>query len=218
MKNSGGLPGYYPIFLNINGKKCVVAGGGQVALRKVKTLLKYGAKVEVISPELCPELIKLAENGELQVFQRGCQAKDLQDAVIAIAATNDSQTNLEIAKEARKKTILVNTVDDAENSDFITPSYLRRGDVTIAVSTAGRSPALARKIRTELEKELSEDFASLAHLVGEVRTEVKQQGIKVNSDTWQEALDLDLLNDLLRRGSKEEARSTLLGNLKRQQK
>ena len=218
MKKSEELPGYYPIFLNISGKKCVVVGGGQVALRKVKTLLEYGASVEVISPELCPELIKLAEDGEIQVLQRSYEAEDLKDAVIAIAATNDSRTNLEVAKEARRKAVLVNTVDDAENSDFIAPSYLRRGDVTIAISTAGRSPALARKIRTRLEKELGEDFTSLAHLVGEVRAEVKQQGIQVDGDTWQEALDLDLLNDLLRSGNKKEARATLLGNLKRQQK
>ena len=211
------LPTYYPIFLNISGKRCVVVGGGQVALRKVRTLLEYGASVEVVSPELCSELSQLADSGEIRVRPRSYQAGDLQDAVIAIAATNDRQINLEVVKEARKRGVLVNVVDDAESSDFIAPSYLRRGDITIAVSTGGRSPALARKIRTRLEKDFGDEYASLALLLNEVRTEVKRQGIKVNGDAWQETLDLDLLSDLLRKGNSEKARAMLLSNLKARQ-
>ncbi len=209
------LPTYYPIFLNISGKKCVVVGGGQVALRKVRTLLEHGASVEVISLDLCSELSQLAENREISVLQRSYRVGDLQDAVIAIVATNDSNTNLEVVREARRKAVLVNVVDDAESSDFITPSYMRRGDVTIAVSTAGRSPALARKIRTRLEKDFGDEYASLALLIDEMRAEVKRQGIKVSGDAWQEALDLDLLLDLLMRGNSKEARVILLNNLKR---
>ena len=215
MKKGDKLPTYYPIFMNIRGKKCVVAGGGEVALRKVKTLLEHGASVTVISPDLCSELGQLAESGEISVLQRNYRAGDLQDAVIAIVATNDSNTNLEVVKEARRKAVLVNVVDDAESSDFIVPSYMRRGDVTIAVSTAGRSPALARKIRTRLEKDFGDEYASLALLIDEVRTEVKRQGIKVDGNAWQEALDLDLLSDLLRRGDNEKAKATLLSNLKK---
>ncbi|MBI4283119.1 MAG: bifunctional precorrin-2 dehydrogenase/sirohydrochlorin ferrochelatase, partial [Chloroflexi bacterium] len=191
------LPNYYPVFLKISSKRCVVVGGGQVALRKVRTLLEHGASVEVISPDLCPELSQLAESGTIGVRQRSYQAGDLQDAAIAIAATDSRQTNLEVAQEARRKAVLVNVVDDAESSDFIAPSYLRRGDITIAISTAGRSPALARKIRSKLEKDFGEEYASLALLLDEVRAEVKQQGIKVDGDAWQDALDLDLLCGLL---------------------
>lgn len=218
MKKGDEQPTYYPIFLNISGKKCVVVGGGQVALRKVTTLLEHGASVEVISPDLCSELSQLAESGEIGVLQRSYRAGDLQDAVIAIAATNDSNTNLEVVKEARRKAVLVNVVDDAESSDFIVPSYMRRGDVTIAISTGGRSPALARKIRNRLEKDFGDEYASLALLIDEVRAEVKGQGIKVNGDAWQEALDLDLLGDLLRRGDNEKAKAILLSNLKARQK
>lgn len=218
MKKGDEQPTYYPIFLNISGKKCVVVGGGQVALRKVTTLLEHGASVEVISPDLCSELSQLAESGEIRVLQRSYRAGDLQDAVIAIAATNDSNTNLEVVKEARRKAVLVNVVDDAESSDFIVPSYMRRGDVTIAISTGGRSPALARKIRNRLEKDFGDEYASLALLIDEVRAEVKGQGIKVNGDAWQEALDLDLLGDLLRRGDNEKAKAILLSNLKTRQK
>lgn len=215
MKKGDKLPTYYPIFMNIGGKKCVVAGGGEVALRKVKTLLEHGASVKVISPDLCSELGRLAESGEISVLQRSYRVGDLQDAVIAIVATNDSNTNLEVVKEARRKAVLVNVVDDAESSDFIVPSYMRRGDVTIAISTAGRSPALARKIRTRLEKDFGEEYASLALLIDEVRTEVKRQGIKVDGNVWQEALDLDLLSDLLRRGDNEKAKAILLSNLRK---
>ncbi len=208
------MPPYYPVFLKIGGKRCVVVGGGQVALRKVMALIEHRASVNVISPELCPELIELAEDGQIRVFRRHYQPDDLQQAFLAIAATNNSDINLQIATEARSKAVLVNVVDDAENSDFILPSYVRRGDVAIAVSTAGRSPALARKIRTRLEKDFGDEYASLAVLIDEARAEVKRQGIEVDSDTWQEALDLDLLSDLVRRGDREKARDVLLRNLK----
>jgi len=209
---------YYPVFLNISGKRCVVVGGGQVALRKVRALLEHRANIEVISPDPCSELIELAEDGQIRVFRRHYQPGDLRKAFTAIAATDNSDINLQVVKEARRNAVLVNVVDDAENSDFILPSYLRRGDVTVAISTAGRSPALARKIRTRLEKDFGDEYASLALLIDEVRAEVKQQGIEVDGDAWQEALDLDLLLELLRRKDAEKAKAILLRNLKTRQK
>jgi siroheme synthase-like protein len=209
---------YYPMFLNISGKRCVVVGGGRVALRKVRALLEHGASIEVISPDLCPELVELAEKRQISTSRRQYQPGDLRKALIVIAATDSSETNQRVAKEARSEGALVNIADDLESSDFIVPSYARRGGITIAVSTSGRSPALARKIRTRLEKELTDEHASLVRLIGEVRAEVRRQGIKVSGDDWQEALDLDLMIDLLKRGDDEEARSVLLGNLKARQK
>jgi len=218
MKKANHDLAYYPIFLKISRKKCVVVGGGRVALRKVRALLEYGANVEVISPDPCPELNKLGETGEIKVLRRRYQAGDLQGALIAIAATDNSALNQQVIKEAKGKAVLVNVVDDLENSDFIVPSYVRRGALTIAVSTAGRSPALARKIRTKLEKELGDEYASLVRLIGEVRAEVRRQGIKVTGDDWQEALDLDLMIDLLKRGDDQKAKAVLLDNLKARQK
>lgn len=206
---------YYPMFLKIRGKKCVVVGGGQVALRKVRVLLEHGASVEVISPDPCPELNKLAESGEVKVLRRHYQAGDLQGALIAIATTDNSDINQQVAKEAKGKAVLVNVADDPENSDFIVPSYMRRGDMTIAVSTTGRSPALARKIRTRLEKELGDEYASLVRLIGEVRAEVKRQGIKVSGDDWQEAIDLDSMLGLLKRGDEKKAKAVLLDKVLR---
>jgi len=215
MKRKERMPSYYPMFLNISGKKCVVAGGGQVALRKVRMLLEHGASVEVISPELCSELNRLAESGEIRVLLRNFSAGDLQNAFMAIAATSDDNTNREVVRESREKAVLVNVVDEPEGCDFIVPSYLRRGDITIAISTGGRSPALARKIRTSLERYFGNEYAALALLVDEVRSEVKRQGIEVNGDAWQEALDLDLLVEMLRKGNHEQAKAILLNNLKR---
>ncbi|HEY93208.1 MAG TPA: bifunctional precorrin-2 dehydrogenase/sirohydrochlorin ferrochelatase [Dehalococcoidia bacterium] len=212
------LSDYYPIFLNISGKRCVVIGGGQVSLRKVKALLEHRASIEVISPDACPELNKLAKDGKISMLPRRYRAGDLKDAFIAIATTSDRGINFEIAREAQRKSVLVNVVDDQENSDFIAPSYIRRGDITIAVSTAGRSPALARKIRNRLEKDFGDEYASLARLTDEVRAEIKRQGIKVDGDGWQEALDLDLLIKLLREKGKEKAKAVLVSGLKKRQK
>ncbi len=216
MKKDQGIT-YYPVFLNVDGKKCVVVGGGQVALRKVRVLLEHGADVEVISPDLCPELAKLAGSGEIRALTRKYRAGDLKNAFVAIAATDNGDINQRVVVEARRRAILVNVVDDAENSDFIVPSYLRRGELTIAVSTGGKSPALARKIRSRLEKELGDEYALVARLIGEVRAEIKQQKIKIDTDDWQEALDLDQLLDLLRKGEKLKAKAILLSNLKAKQ-
>ncbi len=204
---------FYPLFLKINGKRCVVVGGGQVALRKVKALFEHGANVEVVSPDPCPELSKLAEGGEVKLLRRHYQAGDLQGALVAIAATDDGQTNRQVVKEAKDKAVLVNVADDLENSDFILPSYVRRGDMTIAVSTAGVSPALARKIRSRLEEDFGDEYSSLVRLIGEVRAEVRRRGIKVSGDDWQEALDLDLMLSLLKKGDEEKAKAVLLKNL-----
>ena len=195
-----------------------MVGGGQVALRKVKALIECGADVEVISPDLCLELRRLAESREVRALNREYQSGDSRGAFVVIAATDNSDVNRKVAEEAKRNATLVNVVDDAENSDFIIPSYLRRGDVTVAISTAGKSPALARKIRTRLEKDLGNEYASLTNLIGEVRAEAKRQRIQVDGDDWQEALDLDLLLELLHSGESERARALLLTNLKKQQK
>jgi siroheme synthase-like protein len=206
---------YYPIFLNIKGRKCVVVGGGQVALRKVNALLNHGANVEVISAEPCQELGMLAERGKVHLLSRDYAHGDLVGALIAIAATDNGKTNEEVAREAKGRGTLINVVDDPHRSDFIVPSYLSRGDVAIAVSTGGRSPALARKIRANLEKDFGAEYASLALLVSEVRSELKRRGITVESEDWQEVLDLGSLINMVQAGRTEEVRADLLINLEK---
>jgi len=206
-------PSYYPIFLDIEGKKCVVVGGGQVALRKVRALLDHGARVEVISPDLCPGLSRMFKQGKVHAVRRDYAEGDLAGAVIVVAATNDNDLNAKVAEEARARGVLINAVDDPQHCDFIVPSHLRHGDVTIAISTGGRSPALARKIRTELEKDLAAKYAPLASLVGGVRSELKRRGIKVSADDWQRALDLDNLTGILQANGAQEAKAALLEEL-----
>ena len=185
-----------------------------MALRKVQTLLGHGADVEVVSPTLCPELNLLAKDGAIRVQQRDYKAEDLRDALIAVAATNDAKINESVAAEARQQGILVNIIDDPQRSDFIVPSYFRRGDVIVAVSTSGRSPALARKIRSELEKDFKAEYAQLALIADEVRTELKQHGVTVDSDVWQEVLSLNSLIELLRQGRNQEAKEIMLAKLR----
>jgi siroheme synthase-like protein len=215
MKSHVQASGYYPIFLNIQGKRCVVIGGGEVALRKVKTLLEHSASVEVVSLELCPELNKLAREGKIKSCAKNYESRDLKGALIAIAATDDAQTNEIISSDARKRGVMVNVVDVPEHSDFIVPSTLTRGDIAIAVSTSGKSPALARKIRTELESKFGDEYTKLAETVSEVRNQLKQEGVSLANEAWQEVLGLDMLTKLLRQNRVREAKDSMLNELRK---
>ena len=206
---------YYPVFLNLQGRKCLVAGGGQVALRKASALLEHGADVTVISPQLCAGLRKLAGDGRLKVINRAYRRGDMKDAHIAIVATSNRGVNLGAAVEAKKRGVPVNVVDDSVLSNFIVPSIMRRGSLAIAVSTSGKSPALARKIRSRLEDEFGKEYASLVLVIEEARRQVKSQGLKVSSRDWQEAIDLDSMIALIRQGRGEEAGEALLDRLRK---
>jgi siroheme synthase-like protein len=204
---------YYPVFLNLSGRNCVVAGGGHVALRKVTTLLQHGAAITVISPCLCKGLRELHGEGKILVRHRAYQAGDLEGAYIAIIATGNRTVNLHASLEARCNRIPVNVVDDPGLSDFIVPAIVRRGSVSIAVSTAGKSPALARKIRIMLEGKLDNEYAELALLVEGVRREAKRLKLKISGKRWQEAIDLDYMLGLIKQGKSEKARDVLLERL-----
>jgi precorrin-2 dehydrogenase/sirohydrochlorin ferrochelatase len=207
------MTSYFPISLKLEKKRCAVVGGGQVALRKVKTLLDHQADVYIISPVLCSELVALVDSRKIRFIQRTFRAEDLNGFWLAIAATDRRDINLLVANEARKAKVLVNVVDDAENSDFIFSSYLRRGEITIAVSTSGRSPALAHKLRAKIENDFSDEYAELALLISDVRNEAKDAGLKIGGGSWQEALDVDLMIDLLKQGKNEDARNILRNKL-----
>jgi siroheme synthase-like protein len=206
-------PIYYPILLNIQGKRCVVIGGGEVALRKVKMLLDCGANIIVISPKPHPDIIKLSKKKALRLTQRNYDTRDLRKAAVVVACTDVKKVNRKVADDAKKARVLVNVADDAEPSDFILPSFFRRGKLLVAVSTSGVSPALARRIRTKLEKDFGEEYASLLSLIGEVRSTLKNKGYIVDAGTWQEALDLDPLMRLMKAGRWEKAITFLLSRL-----
>ena len=190
-----------------------MVGGGKVALRKVKMLLECGAKVVVISPKIHRDLSQLAKDKAIQLIKRDYERGDLKEAVIAISCTDVKEVNRKVADEAKKTGVLVNITDDLEPSDFIIPSFFRRGNLTVAVSTSGKSPAFARKIRMKLEKSFGEEYASLLSLIGEVRSTLKEKGYIVDAEAWQEAIDLDLLIQLLRSGQRKEAKAIMVRKL-----
>jgi siroheme synthase-like protein len=204
---------YYPIFVNIKKKRCVVIGGGKIALRKVRMLLDCGADVTVVSPKSHPDIAKLSKKKAIHLIQRNYEAGDLQRATIALAATNAEKINQRVAHEAKKIGILVNVADDLRSSDFIIPSFFQRGNLTIAVSTLGMSPAFAKKIRTKLEKNIGEEYALLLSLISEVRSNLKKRRCPVDQVTWQKAIDLDSLIRLLQEGQRKEAKAVLLKRL-----
>jgi len=213
MKKISSSPKYYPLFLDIRSKKCLVVGGGEVAFRKIEALLEHGANVEVVSPAFCPKLGELARDGSIKTLERDYLKQDLDNAVVVIAATNDAKINEKVASDANAQRVLVNVVDAPELSNFIVPSYLKRGDVTISISTSGRSPALARKIKSRIERDFAAEYAELAILISEVRAKLKQQNTIINGETWQEALDLDPLLNLLKDGKRGDAKKMIIEGL-----
>jgi siroheme synthase-like protein len=200
---------YYPIFLELKGKPCLVVGGGQVAARKVEGLLSAGARVTVMSPALDPDLAKLKAERRIGHVDRQYQYVDVKGYTVVIAATDDEAVNERVASNARHDGVPVNVVDEPALCDFIVPSVVRRGDVVLAISTGGLSPALARWLRRELESYLSEDFERLLQLLAEVRVELRERGVSVPAKAWQDAIDGGL-RELLSAGRRDEAKTRLL--------
>ncbi|MBI5047442.1 MAG: bifunctional precorrin-2 dehydrogenase/sirohydrochlorin ferrochelatase [Deltaproteobacteria bacterium] len=163
---------YYPIFLDIKRKPCVVIGGGNVAERKVLSLLDAGAKVLVISPKLTSALKRLAGKKTIGYRNKSYEQGDLKGFFLAYSATNDPAANESVFHEAKKRGILLNVVDVPELCNFIVPSVVDRGDLLIAISTSGRSPAMAKKIRQQLEKEFGWEYAAFLEIMGKVRDKI----------------------------------------------
>ncbi len=152
-------------------------GGGQVAERKVRSLLKAGAQVRMVSPHITAGLSKLSETGKIFWHARPFQEKDLNGVHLAIAATNDRKTNEKIFHRCRRRRIWVNVVDAPSQSSFIVPSIVRRGDLMLAISTSGKSPALAKALRKKLEKEIGPEYSAWLKRWGEVRRKVLALGL-----------------------------------------
>ncbi|MBI4299823.1 MAG: bifunctional precorrin-2 dehydrogenase/sirohydrochlorin ferrochelatase [Chloroflexi bacterium] len=203
---------YYPVFLEMAGRSSIVIGGGAVAERKVRQLLECGATVTVVAKDVSASLNEMANDGRISLICRRYEKGDLSGAFLAIAATDDREVNEGVAGEAREQGILVNIADAPDMCDFIAPAVIRRGDLVVAISTGGLSPALARRVREELETMLGPEYEQLALLLGVVRRELRQQGVAVESDRWQKAVDSDL-RALLRRGDLAAAKEMLLARL-----
>ena len=175
-KNEGADVRYYPLFLNMTGRKCVVVGGGKVAERKVERLLNCGARVEVVGKTLTRRLAVWKQEEKLVHHDGDYREAFLPGAFLVIGATNDAEVNGEVATDARALGIPVNIVDDPARCDFILPSMMERGDLSIAVSTGGRSPALAKKLRGELEASYGPEYALLLEILGALRVKILAEG------------------------------------------
>ena len=169
------MPKYYPINLDLKDKKCIVIGGGEVAQRKVETLLEVGAVVWVISPQVTDKLHHLANQAVISCYQRDYHTGDLHGAFMAIGATDNQQVNRQVARDAAAANILVNIVDQPLLCNYIVPASVIRGELVISISTGGNSPALSRHIRQQLERQFGPEYEILVDLLGKVREQVLAQ-------------------------------------------
>ena len=169
------MPSYYPAFINVSDRTCVVVGGGSVGEEKVKKLLECGAKVRVISPVITKTLSNLQTEGKIEWWQREYQVNDLADAFIAVSATGVHSVDLDISEECSQRNILLNVVDVTHLCTFIVPSIATRGDVTVATSTGGMSPALARTFREKLQESTILEYADLSNILSWARKVVKER-------------------------------------------
>jgi precorrin-2 dehydrogenase / sirohydrochlorin ferrochelatase len=160
---------YYPIQLDVRGRRCLVVGGGGVGTRKVGTLLSCGARVTVVSPEATDELRRLSAAGLIRLWERAYAASDLEGTFLVIGATDDEDLNRRISGDAAALNLLCNIADRPEKCNFILPAIVQRGDLVLTISTSGKSPALAKKLRRELEHQFGDEYAVLLRLMGAIR-------------------------------------------------
>ncbi len=214
------MPLYYPIFLDLRGRRVVVVGGGAMGEEKVVRLLEYGPRVVVVSPDVTERVAELADSGEVEWTRRAYQRGDLEGAFVAIVAdTSDDATNHAVSNEARERNVPLNVADVTELCTWITPSVARRGEVIVATSTGGASPALARLFREVLNgtsrlkstRGLME-LADLAPLLSDAREELRVRGVRIPPDHWQAGITDDLIG-LVQANEYEQAKQTLMEDL-----
>jgi siroheme synthase-like protein len=204
--------GYYPLYLEMTDRRCLVIGGGAVAERKIATLLEAGAEVTVISPDVTEAISRWSKNDSIQFHARRYQRGDINGHQLVFVATDDGSVNAQVHQDGKNQGVWVNVADDPEHCDFILPSVLRRGDLTVAVSSGGNSPALARTIREELESYFTQEYEQLAGLAAEARVELRKRSLIAPFEVWRRALSGDV-RQLLMRGEVAQAKSHLLKEL-----
>jgi precorrin-2 dehydrogenase/sirohydrochlorin ferrochelatase len=210
---------YYPAFLDLRKRPCTVVGGGAVAERKALSLLTAGADVTVISPSLTPKLHELSVSGKITHLQKNFEEQDIDRAFLVIAATDSPEVNSGAARACGKKNVLVNVAVPPAESSFIVPSVVERGDLLIAVSTGGASPALSKKVRQELEKQYGPEYGLLLRELASLRKRMLEEvpDEDARRKIFQAIVDSDIL-DLLRQGKTREAelRMAELGGMDRE--
>lgn len=166
---------YYPIFIDLKALPVLVVGGGNVALRKVQTLLHHGALVRIVSPRLDPELKKLIDGETCFWVEKNYSSEDIQEARLVFSCTEIEEVNAQVSRDANALYRLVNVVDDPDKCSFIVPSIMEQGDLKIAVSTGGSSPIVARQVRAELETMYGSEMAEYLTLLKNWRNKAKSE-------------------------------------------
>ena len=207
---------YYPVNLNLNQKKCLVVGGGKVAERKVKSLLRCGARVFVVSPTLSAWLEEAVKEGKVTAVRRNYTTTDLENTFLVIGATDDHEINDKVAEECSERNILVNIVDQTAKCNFIVPAVIRQGSLSISVSTAGKSPMLARRVREEMEQFFGPEYSEFLDLMANIREHVMKNvpGEEQRRDIYHRLVYSDII-ELLRDGQHEKVKERIthvLGN------
>jgi precorrin-2 dehydrogenase/sirohydrochlorin ferrochelatase len=196
---------YYPINLDIRNRKCLVVGGGAVSTRKVNTLLQCGADVTVISPQATDELSALAEAGDIRLQKREYSSADLEGIFLVIGATDDETLNRQVSTDAQSRNLLCNIADRPAVCNFILPSIVQRGDLVITISTSGKSPALAKRLRKTLEQQFGNEYADLLILMGSIREKLLRQAHEpeAHKHLFNQLIDCGL-PEMIRQEKKEE--------------
>ena len=194
----------YPVNLVLDGRRCLVVGGGKIALRKVEGLLACGGRVTVVAPLVDAGLRAL----DVTIEERPWRPDDLDGMWLAIAATDDPAANGAVYAEGQRRGVWVNGADDPANCSFTLPSVVRRGDLQVTVSTGGRSPALASWLRRRIESEIGPEYEVLLDLLAAERDGLRAAGVSTEGLDWRSALDSDML-DLIRTGDVAHARERL---------
>ena len=205
------MPSFYPIHVNIEGKKCLVVGGGKTAERKVNTLVRYGGKVVVISPTATQRIKSLAKTEKVLWHKRRYKGADLSGVFLVFCATDSAGLNRVISGEAQKRGILVNVVDSLKNCDFISPSLIERGHLKVSISTEGLAPLLSRRLRDELGKKLGREYRQYTTLLAKVRSAIlkeKTLSAQGKRKKFDQLLSLNLI-DRLKSGEKVSCKSVL---------
>ncbi len=201
---------YYPVNLDILNRKCLVVGGGSVGTRKVITLLDCGATIIVVSPVASEKLLELADNSVITLKKRSYQTSDLDGTFLVIGATDDEELNRQISADAEKLNMLCNIADRPDVCNFILPAIVNRGDLVISISTSGKSPAFAKKLRKELEKQFGEEYAEFLRLMGAIRKKLlrKKHQPEAHKHLFEQLISSGLI-EMIKNNKKEDINSLL---------
>lgn len=181
---------YYPVYLDLRDRSCVIIGTGHEADRKIMDLIDVGAVVTAITSQPTPLIQEYDEDQKITLIKRGYRDGDLTSAFLAVAVTTDDlELSGRIADEAQRECVLLNVVDVTPLCVWIAPATVRRGDLTVAISTNGLSPAMARFARERIDEDLPEEYGALLEILGEVRAELRRRRVRPKPDAWQEVLD-----------------------------